>query len=133
MKIIVPVRYPLTRNSRRTLERALEMRDENDEAEIVVLHVNLIQERKKASRSDLRHEALSEYSDLRDASFVVRRGFLLEESILDEVASQDADAVVIGSTKAGVLRRTFRRLVGNEPNIEKFLRQNLDITTEVVR
>jgi len=132
VKVIVPVRYPLTRNSRRTLERALEMRDEND-AEVVVLHVNLIQERKKASRSELRDEVLSEYPELNDASFVVRRGFLIEESIVDEVASQDADAVVIGSTRAGVLRRTFRRLIGNEPNIERFLRQNLDVTTIVVR
>jgi len=132
VKVIVPVRYPLTRNSRRTLERALEMRDEND-AKVVVLHVNLIQERKKASRSELRDEVLSEYPELNDASFVVRRGFLIEESIVDEVASQDADAVVIGSTRAGVLRRTFRRLIGNEPNIERFLRQNLDVTTIVVR
>ena len=137
MRILVPVRYPLTKNSRSTVERALELRreaeHENDAEvpELVLLHVDLFQNEGDVSRNQLRREVEREFKT-GDASYVVRKGFLVEEAILDEAARQDADTIVVGRTRSGKLRRALRRLVGNDPDIEKFLRKNLDVRIEVV-
>ncbi len=135
MKILVPVRYPLTKNSRRTVERALELKQEEEtddgEVELVVLHVNLFQENGKVSRKELRGE-VERSLDMNGASYVVRRGFLVEETILNEAANQGADVIVIGRTRSGKLRRALRRLIDNDPDIEGFLRKNLDVRLEVV-
>ncbi|MDZ7687835.1 MAG: universal stress protein [Halobacteriales archaeon] len=134
MKILVPVRYPLTKNSKSTIAHALEMKEEagaeDGEAELVILHVNLFQENGRVSRKELRREVESEFG-IGEASYVIRRGFLVEETILSEAASQGADVIVIGRTRSGKLRRALRRLVGNDPDVEGFLRQNLDVRIEV--
>jgi len=44
--VVVPVRYPLSKHSRRTLERAIEVARER-EAALTVLHVDLYQNGKK--------------------------------------------------------------------------------------
>jgi len=135
MKILVPVRYPLTKNSRTTVARALELKEEQEEengdAELFVLHVNLFQENGKVSRKELRREVESEFG-IGEASYVVRRGFIVEETILEEAANSGVDVIVIGRTRSGKLRRALRRLVGNDPDVEGFLRQNLDVRIEVV-
>lgn len=135
MKILVPVRYPLTKNSRSTVERALDLkRDaEQDDAEVpelVFLHVDLFQKEGDVSRKQLRREVERGFN-IGEASYVVRRGFLVEETILDEAASRDADVIVIGRTRSGKLRRALSRLIGNDPDIEEFLRKNLDVRLEV--
>jgi nucleotide-binding universal stress UspA family protein len=134
MKALVPVRYPLTKNSRRTVERALELRREaeaeGEGADLVFLHVNLFQEENHASRKELRREIESEF-DVTGASYTVRKGFLVEETILEEAASQETDVIVIGRTRSGRLRRALRRLVRNDPDVETFLRENLDVRIEV--
>jgi nucleotide-binding universal stress UspA family protein len=131
MRVLVPVRYPLTENSRRTVERALELRREEDEdVDIVFLHVNLFQNERKATRRELRREIEDEFG-VSNASYAVRKGFLVEEAILEEAASQEADVIVIGRTRSGRLRRALRRLMRNDPDIENFLRENLDVRIEV--
>lgn len=131
MRVLVPVRYPLTENSRRTVERALELRREEDEdVDIVFLHVNLFQNERKATRRELRREIEDEFG-VSNASYTVRKGFLVEEAILEEAASQEADVIVIGRTRSGRLRRALRRLMRNDPDIENFLRENLDVRIEV--
>ena len=136
MKILVPVRYPLTKNSRSTVERALELKQESEHddgkgIQLVFLHVDLFQNEGNVSRKQLRREVEREF-ETGDASYVVRRGFIVEETILDEAASRGADVIVIGRTRSGKLRRALRRLVGNDPDVEEFLRENLDVRLEVV-
>ena len=136
MKILVPVRYPLTKNSRSTVERALELKkesehDDDKDIQLVFLHVDLFQNEGNVSRKQLRREVEREF-ETGDASYVVRRGFIVEETILDEAASRGADVIVIGRTRSGKLRRALRRLVGNDPDVEEFLRENLDVRLEVV-
>jgi nucleotide-binding universal stress UspA family protein len=136
MKILVPVRYPLTKNSRSTVERALELKnesghDDGKDIQLVFLHVDLFQNEGNVSRKQLRREVEREF-ETGDASYVVRRGFIVEETILDEAASRGADVIVIGRTRSGKLRRALRRLVGNDPDVEEFLRENLDVRLEVV-
>lgn len=132
--VVVPVRYPLTKHSRRTLERAIEVARERDAA-LTVLHVDLYQNGNKVTRIDLKDAVESAFGHLENARYVVRTGFLVEESILDEVAAEEADAVVIGNRQASRLRRIFSRLTDN-PDIDRYLRTHLDcevITVENAR
>lgn len=122
--VVVPVRYPLTNHSRRTLEAAIEVaRDRN--ATLSVLHINLYQNGKTVTRTDLKAAVERQFGRLENARYVVRPGFLVEESILDEVAAEGADVVVIGTRQASRWRRLFQRLTDN-PDIEQYLRRHLD-------
>ena len=122
--VVVPVRYALSKHSRRTLERAIEVARER-EAALTVLHVDLYQNGKKVTRLDLKNAVERAYGRLENTRYVVRTGFLVEESILDEVAAEQADAVVIGSKQASRLRRIFQRFTDN-PDIDRYLRSHLD-------
>lgn len=122
--VVVPVRYPLTRHSRRTLEQAIEISRERD-ATLTILHVNLYQRGKKVTRIDLKEAVERSFGTLENARYVVRSGFLVEESILEEVAAEEADAVVIGNKEASRLRRLFRRFTDN-PDIDRYLRNHLE-------
>ncbi|OVE86365.1 universal stress protein [Natronolimnobius baerhuensis] len=132
--VVVPVRYPLSKHSRRTLERAVDVARERDAA-LTVLHVDLYQNGRKVTRIDLKNNVEKTFGPIENARYVVRTGFLVEESILDEVAAEEADAVVIGGKQASRLRRIFQRFTDN-PNIERYLRDHLDcdvITVESAR
>lgn len=123
-RVVVPVRYPLSTHSRRTLAKAIEVADEHD-ADLTILHVDLFQESRKVTRSDLKKAVESRFGNLPNARYVVRQGFMVEETILDEIAAEKADIVVIGRKQVGRWRATISRIIGN-PNIEEFLRTKLD-------
>ena len=122
--VVVPVRYPLSEHSLATLRRAIDLAEEHD-ADLTVLHVNLYQNGGGVSRSELKRAVESSFGRLPRARYVVRSGFLVEETILDEVAAEGADYVVIGRKQAGRWRRMIRSLV-DDPDVETFLRQQLD-------
>lgn len=131
MKILVPVRYPLNEHSKRTLKRALNISNkENDN--IIILHVNLFYSGKSVKRSDLRKE-VQKYFGEKDLEYIVRDGFIIEETIFEEAASQGVDMVVIGKTKRGFLRRLLFRLIGGETNIRNYLQEHLDVEVEIVQ
>jgi nucleotide-binding universal stress UspA family protein len=122
--VVVPVRYPLSEHSRATLQRAIDLaREEN--AELTVLHVNPYQTDKRVTRTELKKAVEQAFGQLEFARYVVRSGFLVEETILDEVAEENADFVVIGQKQASRWRSMVRRLV-DDPDIEDFLRRELD-------
>lgn len=122
--VVVPVRYPLSAHSAKTLGAALEVAEER-EAALTVLHVNLYQNGKSVTRTDLKRAVEARFGRLESVRYVVRTGFLVEESILDEVAAEGADVVVIGHKQAGRWRRILRRFTDN-PNIDRYLRDHLD-------
>ncbi len=122
--VVVPVRYPLSKHSLATLRTAIDVAEEHD-ADLTVFHVNLYQNDGNVTRTDLKQAVEREFGPLENVSYVVRSGFLVEETILDEVASEGADFVVIGQKQAGRWRRAVRRLV-DEPDVEEFLRRELD-------
>jgi nucleotide-binding universal stress UspA family protein len=122
--VVVPVRFPLSRHSRATLERAVEVADERD-ATLTVLHVALYQDGRDVSRGELKAAVERALGSIPRARYVVRRGFLVEEAILDEAAAEDADAVVIGSKQAGRWRRMLGR-VFDGPDVERHLKRELD-------
>jgi nucleotide-binding universal stress UspA family protein len=122
--VVVPVRYPLSRHSRATLAEAIRVAEERD-ADLTILHVDLYQEGREVTRTDLKRAVEREFGTVDRARYVVRRGFLVEETILDEVAAENADVVVIGSKQVSRWRRTFSRFL-DDPNIDRFLREKLD-------
>jgi len=124
IRVVVPVRYPLSSRSRSTLAEAIRIADERD-GFLTVLHINQYQDNKRVSRHQLRREVESAFGNLERTRYTVRKGLFVEEAILEEVAAEEADIVVIGTKQAGRWRRALRRLVG-DPDIEQFLGQHLD-------
>jgi nucleotide-binding universal stress UspA family protein len=122
--VVVPVRYPLSRHSQRTLETAVDIARERDAA-LTVLHVDLYQNATDVSRMDLKRAVEDAVGPVEHARYVVRTGFLVEESILEEVVAEDAEVVVIGHKQAGRWRRMLATLV-DDPDIETYLRDRLD-------
>lgn len=123
-RVVVPVRYPLTAHSHRTLRKALEVARERDAA-LTVLHVDVYQSGYHVTRSELKRAVERTLGSLPNARYVVRTGFLVEETILEEVAAEGADVVVIGEKQVGRWRSMIRRLVG-DPDIEAYLREELN-------
>jgi nucleotide-binding universal stress UspA family protein len=123
-QVVVPVRYPLTENSRATLAEAIQTASEEDGL-LTVLHVNLYQNGRQVTRSQLKQAVEREFDTPPNTRYSVRKGMLVEESILEEVAAEKADIVVIGQKQAGRWRQMVRRLV-DDPDIEDFLRGELD-------
>jgi nucleotide-binding universal stress UspA family protein len=121
---VVPVRYPLTEHSRATLAEAIDIAEAEDAA-LTVLHVNLYQNGSGVTRSQLKEAVEGEFGRLPNTRYVVRRGFLVEETILEEVAAEEADVVVIGKKQVSRWRDMVRRLV-DDPDVERFLRDELD-------
>jgi nucleotide-binding universal stress UspA family protein len=123
-RVVVPVRYPLSEHSRNTLATAIDIAAERD-ADLTVLHVNLYQENRRVTRTDLKRAVERAFGRLERARYVVRQGFLVEQTILDEVAAEEADVVIIGRKQVSRWRRTLRSLL-DEPDVEAFLRRELD-------
>lgn len=123
-RVVVPVRYPLTAHSKRTLREAVRI-GEAEDAQLTVLHVDLYQTPGEVRPADLRRAVETAVGRLPEARFAVRQGFMVEETILEEVAGEDADIVVIGHKQVGRWQSTIRRLIG-DPDIDTFLREELD-------
>lgn len=123
-QVVVPVRYPLSAHSRATLAEAIRVA-EREGGSLTVLHVNLYQSNKRVTRSDLKREVESTFGTLDNARYTVKRGLLVEETILDEIAAEDAEIVVIGKKQVSRWREMVQRLV-DDPDIEQFLRAELD-------
>jgi len=123
-QVVVPVRYPLSEQSRETLAEAIRIAEEED-APLTVLHVNLYQNNRSVTRSQLKRAVEREFGRLPNVRYTVRSGLLVEESILEEIAAEEADVVVIGKNQASRWRKMIRRLV-DDPDIERFLGEKLD-------
>jgi len=127
-QIVVPVRYPLSEHSRATLAEAIEIAQQ-EEGSLTVLHINLYQNGTRASRSELKRAVESEFGHLPDTRYSVRSGLLVEETILDEIASEETDIVVIGKKQAGRWRKMIQRIT-DDPDVETYLRQR--VSCEIV-
>ncbi len=123
-QVIVPVRYPLSNRSEATLDEAITVAEER-EAALTVLHVNLYQDNHRVTRRQLRAAVEESFGTIPNARYVVRRGLLVEETILEEVAAGDADVVVVGKRQASRWQRMMRRLT-DDPDIEQYLKTELD-------
>lgn len=129
--ILVPIRYPLTDESARTLAAAGHIAREHAPADVNVLHVNLMQYKGDTQTGELT-SAISSVLDGVEASVTTRRGFLVEEVILQEANQMEADVIVVGADSNHRWRRLVRRLLGNEPAVGAYLREHAARGTDVV-
>jgi nucleotide-binding universal stress UspA family protein len=130
-RVVVPVRYPLSRHSKATLDEAIRVARKRD-ADLTVLHVDLYQDSTNVSRRELKAAVEAEFGPVERARYVIRRGFLVEETILEETAAEGADVVVLGSKQASRWRMMLRQFL-DDPDIESFLREKLDCQVITVR
>lgn len=128
--VLVPVRYPLSGQSIATLSRAVELVEDRD-AELIVLHVSLYQLGNRVTVSDLKREVEREVGRLRNARYLVHNGFLVEQGILEEVADERADIVVIGQNHLSWWKRALKR-VRSKPDIAGYLDDHVDCEIVVV-
>ncbi|MFB6129963.1 MAG: universal stress protein [Salinigranum sp.] len=129
--VVVPVRYPLSRHSKATLAEAISVAEER-EADLTIMHVDLYQDSRRVTRRELKDAVEGEFGRIERVRYVVRRGFLVEETILEEVVAEAADVVVIGSKQASRWRGMLRRFL-DDPDIETFLKGKLDCQVLTVR
>ena len=129
MTTLVSVRYPLTADSYRTIQRGRELTD--DGGSLIVLHISLLQNGERATRSELQAAVEGELGEI-GAHYIVRQGYVLEEAIIDEAARQNADRVLVGKTKRGRFRRWVGQLLGLYPDLEAALTEHLGTRLEIV-
>ncbi|WP_332897161.1 universal stress protein [Haladaptatus sp. CMSO5] len=122
--ILVPIRYPLTQQSAHTLRFAAKLAREATAAELVVLHVNLFQTNDKARMSEI-SQSIVPLLDGVEATVLTRRGFLVEDVILEEAAQTEATTVVVGANQRPTWRKLLSRLTGNEIVVADYLRERL--------
>lgn len=130
-RILVPIRYPLNDESSRTLAAAGRLAQQHAPAEIFVLHVNLFQTNENIQTEELTR-AISSVLDDVTASVITRRGFFVEEVILEEAQDLHADVIVVGAEKKAVWRRLLRRLLGNEPAVGSYLEDHVTGQMDVI-
>lgn len=128
--ILVPIRYPLTDESARTLAAAGRLAHNQAPANLRVLHVNLYQTGDKTKTTELT-QAISSTLDGVEASVTTRQGFLVEEEILEEALQTNADIIVVGANQQANWRRLLRRLLQSNPEVSAFLRENTTDDTDI--
>lgn len=129
--ILVPIRYPLTDQGARTLAAAGRLAQEHAPADLRVLHVNLLQNGHITRTQELT-DAISSTLDDVDAVVTTRKGFLLEEVILEEASQINADVVVVGANQQAFWRKLLGRLLGNGTEVVSILRDRTANDIEVM-
>lgn len=130
-RILVPIHYPLTTASTKTLERAARIAARDDAEAVVVLHVvERFQHRRCAPRWEIYRDVSPMFPD-RAVSLSVTRDFLVEEAILEEAKSVRADVIVVGKTQKRAWRRLLDR-VASKRDLVPFLRAHTDADVVVV-
>lgn len=129
--ILVPIRYPLTDASLQTLAAAGRMAQADSPAELIVLHVNLLHRHEDVQTEEFTRAIASTLDDV-DTAVRTRRGFVVEELILEEAIRTNAESVVVGASQKGRLQKFLGKLTGNDPEIGPFLTERLSDAVEVV-
>lgn len=128
--ILVPIRYPLTAESTRTLEYAGELADREGDAELKILHVNLSHFNQAAHSREI-NQAIAPIVGEYDPEVIVQNGFLVEEMITEEALRLNADIIILGGNRRPRWRRALSRLLWNDPDIPSYLQANVEATVEI--
>ena len=129
---MVPLRYPLHERGVGTLQRALDLAAEHENAHLYILHVNLLHKNEHVDREALVRAVERAVGSLDNATYHVRNAFLLEEAILYEAVQQDADYVIIGKDTRARWRQILTHRLDMDIDLETFLRHHLNATLVVV-
>lgn len=130
--ILVPVRYPLKEQNVRTIKKAIEIAEQQGDAELSILHINIIHKNEHVTEDDLIRAVEREFGRLANTTYDVSNAFLLEEAILYEAVQQKAEYVVIGKDRRARWRRILSYVLGTDVDLEGFLREHLNADLVVV-
>ncbi|WP_226041445.1 universal stress protein [Natrinema sp. DC36] len=128
---MVPIRYPLTGTSIRTLEHANDLVKSEDISEVYVLHINIFQNGENYNRYEI-SRAISPFFEDCNPTVVTRNGFLVEKLIATEAIDIGADIIVIGENKNPTWKRVLSRIFGNNPDVGSYLREQTPAKVTVV-
>lgn len=128
--LLLPVRYPLTATSTRTLQYAAERLEQTSNADFRVLHVNLLYRDGTARPAEIAR-AIEPFVGQYDPDVVVRRGMLVEGIISEEAARFGADLIILGDDDRPWWRRAFGRLLWSDPDIATHLRTQTESRIEI--
>lgn len=128
--VLVPVRYPLSEHSTRTLKKAVSIAEDRD-AELLVLHVSLYQNGTEITRQELKTAVEAKVGRLTNVRYLVDRAFIVEDQILKEIIAEDADVVVLGHKQLGRWRRAVNNLL-DDPDIAQYLQEQVDTEFVIV-
>lgn len=129
--ILVPVRYPLTESSIRTLVYAADLASKHNDSECIVLHVNLFQAGDRTQRQEIVN-AIEPIIEDHDPAITVCTGLILEEAIAEEVFQTGADIIVVGENQQSLWQRILSRILGTDHSLPAYLRKRTPATVEVV-
>ncbi len=99
-KILVALRYPITKRGRNTLHKAMDIIEE-DNCTVSFYHVNLIYEDRKVARRNFKDEIEKnepKLKDIRGIKYSVEESYLLDESMLKKISDTNIDTLIIGKT-----------------------------------
>jgi len=128
LDILVPIRFPITNQNIRTVKKAKEIASNG--GYITMLHINLFQHGERVTENELRNEIEGKIGGI-DANYMVREGFVVEESILEEIVKLKPDIVVIGKNQESKLKKIFKKFM-YDIDIENFLMKKCDCDIEIV-
>ena len=135
MTILTPIRYPLTAQSTQTLAHAEQLASHVDaeQVHLLVLYVNLLHHHDDVQQAEIR-QAINPLLDEVSVSVLTRRGFLVEEVILEEARHFEVDCIVVGKNQRPRWRRLLTWLLRSEVELAPFLQKNTrpDVAVEVV-
>ncbi len=131
MIVLVPVRQPLTDDNRAALQRGRSLIEGHDDAELLVLAVNLVHRDDDADRAAVRESVEAALGEVA-ASYAVRAGISFEEAIVDEAVRQDVDHVVLTERRRGALEQALARVLGGEVDLAARLGEQLGAEIHVV-
>ncbi|QLG26546.1 universal stress protein [Halorarum halophilum] len=127
--ILTPIRYPLTAQSTQTLDHARGIAEEYEDAQLLVLHVDLVQANQHSTAQDI-HRAITPIVGDQSASVIVQRGFIIEDVIREEAEQRGADIIVLGQNQKPRWQQYLSRVLGNNPDIISYLQDRTDATIE---
>jgi hypothetical protein len=131
MTVLIPIRYPLNDRNKRAIKVGLDLVAEEANPELLIVHVNRLHEDDHVNRSALRDAVQAEFGSI-PASYVVRDGFLYEETILNEAIRYHADHIVLSERRWNAWQQLLRKALDLEVDLEPFLTEHLDAQIHVV-
>lgn len=131
MKILIPVRYPLTDVNKRAIQRAMDLVEGHENPELLIFHMNEVQKDQRISRKMLR-EAVESLFDGLEASYVVRDGFFIEEAIIEEAIRLEMDYIVLSKYRRDRWKQLLEEILDLNQNPEQLIRDKTGIEVEVV-
>lgn len=124
--ILVPVRYPLEEQGVKTIQKAIQLAEDQGAAELSILHINVIHQNENIMTDDLIRAVERKFGHLTNATYDVSNAFLVEEAILYEAIQQKAEYVVIGKDRRARWRRILSHVLGTGVDLEEFLQEHLN-------